>query len=167
MQVRDGVTTALDMEAGAFPVAGWYESRKGKAIINYGLTAGHMPARTKPKNEVEVRHSVTSPAGKQVQQLKEWKYERATSEEITRLIALLDRGLNEGALGIGMGIAYTPGAGHEEVFRVFQFAAQRGVPIFVHVRSNSQVEPNGNIEAVQAWAGHDRLGLPVVFGRLV
>src|SRR5258706_6632105 len=33
MQVRDGVTTALDMEAGAFPVADWYKSREGKAIV--------------------------------------------------------------------------------------------------------------------------------------
>jgi N-acyl-D-aspartate/D-glutamate deacylase len=149
MQVRDGVTTALDMEAGAFPVAGWYKSREGKAIINYGLTVGHQPARIKLKNNLEVGHHVTSPAADQAQQLKEWKYEKATPDEITPLIALLDRGLNEGALGIGMGIAYTPGAGHEEVFRVFQFASKRGVPIFVHVRSNSQIEPNSNIEAVQ------------------
>ena len=149
MQVRDGVTTALDMEAGAFPVADWYKSREGKAIVNYGLTVGHGSARVKLKNDREVGHNPTSPSGDDAGQLKEWKYERATPEEVTRLIALLDRGLSEGALGIGMGITYTPGARRDEIFKVFQFAAERRVPIFVHVRSTGETEPGSGIEAVQ------------------
>ena len=149
MQVRDGVTTALDMEAGAFPVAEWYASREGRAIINYGGTVGHTSARIKLKHNLDLGHLPTSPLADSLRQLKEWKYEKATPEETTHLIALLDRGLDEGALGIGVGIQYNPGAGHEEIFRIFQLAAERKLPIFVHVRSQGEVEPSSGLESFQ------------------
>jgi N-acyl-D-glutamate deacylase len=130
-------------------VADWYKSREGKAIVNYGLTVGHGSARVKLKNNREVGHDPTSPSGDAVYQLKEWKYEGATPEEIAHLVTLLDRGLNEGALGIGMLLGYTPGARRDEIFRVLQHAAERRVPIFVHVRSSGEAEPGSSVEAVQ------------------
>ena len=42
--------------------------------------------------------------------------------------------LDAGGLGVGLGIEYTPGASHEEVIRMFRVAAERGVPVFTHVR---------------------------------
>jgi dihydroorotase len=39
------VTTALEMEVGVSPVAQWYSARDGKALVNFGATAGHIPAR--------------------------------------------------------------------------------------------------------------------------
>src|SRR5215467_12095519 len=45
LKARDGVTTALEMEAGVYPVNRWYADREGRALINYGATAGHIPAR--------------------------------------------------------------------------------------------------------------------------
>jgi N-acyl-D-aspartate/D-glutamate deacylase len=39
-KARDGVTTALEMEVGVWPVAPWYAARAGKALINYGATVG-------------------------------------------------------------------------------------------------------------------------------
>src|SRR5262245_51579769 len=44
-KARDGVTTALEMEVGVSPVKAWYAEREGRALINYGATAGHLPAR--------------------------------------------------------------------------------------------------------------------------
>ncbi|HPV76711.1 MAG TPA: amidohydrolase family protein, partial [Gemmatimonadaceae bacterium] len=43
LQARDGVTTALDMEAGVFPVAPWYTAMEGKVPLNFGATVGHRP----------------------------------------------------------------------------------------------------------------------------
>src|SRR5690242_4356577 len=43
-KARDGVTTALELEVGAWPVAGWYGERAGKALINFGASSGHIPA---------------------------------------------------------------------------------------------------------------------------
>src|SRR5216684_2182499 len=42
-KAHDGVTTALEMEVGVSPVAAWYAEREGKALVNYGATAGHIP----------------------------------------------------------------------------------------------------------------------------
>ena len=44
-KARDGVTTALEMEVGVSPVPEWYRAREGKALINFGATSGHIPAR--------------------------------------------------------------------------------------------------------------------------
>ena len=38
LQVADGVTTALEMEIGVYPVSAWLASRDGEAVINYGAT---------------------------------------------------------------------------------------------------------------------------------
>src|SRR5687767_11066130 len=37
---RDGVTTALELEIGTYPVAPWYAKRDGKALINFGVSVG-------------------------------------------------------------------------------------------------------------------------------
>src|SRR5947208_5970077 len=42
---HDGVTTALELEIGTYPVAPWYTAREGRALINYGVTVGHPGAR--------------------------------------------------------------------------------------------------------------------------
>jgi dihydroorotase len=39
------VTTQLEMEAGVYPVEGWYQQRAGKSPVNYGATVGHIPVR--------------------------------------------------------------------------------------------------------------------------
>jgi dihydroorotase len=44
-KAMDGVTTALELEVGVSPVSGWYAAREGKALINFGASAGHIPAR--------------------------------------------------------------------------------------------------------------------------
>jgi predicted amidohydrolase YtcJ len=38
--VRDGVTTALDLEAGAWPVAPFYAERAGESLLNFGVSVG-------------------------------------------------------------------------------------------------------------------------------
>ncbi|HXM41851.1 MAG TPA: amidohydrolase family protein, partial [Bryobacteraceae bacterium] len=44
-KARDGVTTALEMEVGVSPVPEWYRAREGQALVNFGATSGHIPAR--------------------------------------------------------------------------------------------------------------------------
>src|ERR1022692_2714379 len=49
-KAMDGVTTALEMEVGVSPVSLWYAAREGKALINFGATSGHLPARIDRKS---------------------------------------------------------------------------------------------------------------------
>src|ERR1700690_1852588 len=44
-KARDGVTTALELEVRVSPVSEWYRAREGQALINFGATSGHIPAR--------------------------------------------------------------------------------------------------------------------------
>jgi N-acyl-D-aspartate/D-glutamate deacylase len=136
-KARDGVTTALEMEVGVSPVNPWYEAREGKSIINFGATVGHIPVR------MSVMHDSGTflPRDRAVDSTP-------TPEQLTATLDLLREGLDEGALGIGMGIAYLTGATRDEIFQVFQLAASRKLPVFVHLRSAGPVEPGG-IDALQ------------------
>src|SRR5215510_10653366 len=44
-KAMDGVTTALELEVGVSPISAWYRAREGKALIHFGASAGHIPAR--------------------------------------------------------------------------------------------------------------------------
>jgi dihydroorotase len=136
-KARDGVTTALEMEVGVSPVAAWYRERNGRALINFGATVGELPAR------MAVMHDT----GKLLPRDK--AVERAsTVAERRQIHELLRRGLDEGALGIGMGIAYEPLTTREEVLEVFRTAAGRQATIFVHMRNGGPMEP-GAIDSLQ------------------
>ena len=47
LQVKDGVTTALELEAGAWPVDQYGEFIRGKARANFGSSVSHLSARIK------------------------------------------------------------------------------------------------------------------------
>jgi len=133
LQVRDGVTTALELEGGTFPVAEWYAERSQGWRINYGVTVSHGAVRRAAFGD-DRAGSV---------------YAAATPDQVRRMQELTSRGLAEGAIGIGFGIAYVPGASREEIFRLIQTAAQWGVTSFVHVRYAGLVEPESSIAAIQ------------------
>lgn len=137
-KARDGVTTALEMEVGVSPVASWYTAREGKALVNFGATAGHIPAR------MAVMHDTGTflPTG-------DAAHRRATPEEKRNTEELLRRGLDEGALGIGIGIAYVPSATHPEILDVIRIAAERKVPCYVHMRSPGALEPGSVTESIE------------------
>jgi dihydroorotase len=135
-KARDGVTTALEMEVGVAPVPEWYRAREGQALVNFGATSGHIPAR------MYVMHD----SGKLLP--RDAAKRAATPEEIRQIYDLVRRGLDDGALGIGMGIAYVPLATRAEILELFGLAAQRKTAVYVHIRNGGPVEP-GVIDALQ------------------
>jgi N-acyl-D-aspartate/D-glutamate deacylase len=136
-KARDGVTTALEMEVGVSPVDRWYHARQGKSLINFGASAGHIPARMAVMHDSGTFLPRDAAIGA-----------AASPEQLTAILDLLRQGLDEGALGIGMGIAYVPAATREEIFRVFELASVRHTPVYVHLRGSGPVEPGG-IDALQ------------------
>lgn len=137
-QARDGVTTALEMEVGASPVAAWYAAREGKSLINFGATVGHIPA----KMAVMKDSGVWLPRDNAMNR-------PATAEEVAQVAGLIRKGLDEGALGIGFGINYVPTTTRAEVFDLFKLAAERGVANYVHVRHAGAIEPGSAVGALQ------------------
>jgi N-acyl-D-aspartate/D-glutamate deacylase len=137
LKARDGVTTALEMEVGVNPVAPWYATREGKSLVNFGATSGHIPAR------MAVMHDSGTflPRDLAVRNV-------AIEDQRREILALVQKGLDDGALGVGLGIAYMPATTREEIMRLFQVASRNTVPVFVHMRNAGPVEP-GVIDALQ------------------
>jgi N-acyl-D-aspartate/D-glutamate deacylase len=77
----------------------------------------------------------------------------ATPAQIARILERLRGELDQGALAIGMGIQYTPGATRLEVIDMFRLAAQRRLPVYTHVRSSGQAEPGSSIESISEVIG--------------
>src|SRR3546814_11917021 len=65
-----------------------------------------------------------------------------------RLAALFERGVREGAIGIGSGTQYAPGISRREMLDVTALAARTATCLFTHIRYGSLVEPGSSFEAV-------------------
>jgi N-acyl-D-aspartate/D-glutamate deacylase len=141
LKALDGVTTGLEMEIGQPDVASFLARKQGRSLIHYGSTASHAAARAAAFDTPLGPTELIAPAGPATDAA-------ATTERLARIDARLHSELDAGALGIGMGIQYTPGALRSEVLRTFRLAAERNVPVYSHVRSFGRIEPGSAVEAV-------------------
>ncbi|MEH6912090.1 MAG: amidohydrolase family protein [Oceanicoccus sp.] len=140
LNLLDGITTQLDLEAGSFPIASYGEHFKGGAQLNYGSSVGHFAIRAK------VIEGITRPL---TMSGKTWTA-KATTEQIESMRTLLEQGLNDGGLGIGVLLDYmTSAVSEEELQMIFEVAAKRHVPVFVHVRRGISGDPAGLIEVLE------------------
>jgi N-acyl-D-aspartate/D-glutamate deacylase len=133
-KAMDGVTTALELELGVGDIDAWYAEREGKALINYGASAGHPAAR------MAVMHEPAALVPSQ-----DAAHRAATEEEITGMKQRLEAGLKSGSIGAGFGISYTPAASAWEILEMFRVAARFAAPCFVHIRSTG----GRNVEALE------------------
>lgn len=148
MQAMQGVTTILELESGILPVGRWYDDMAAKQTpLNYGASAawtfGRIAAFLGSGPEA------TPGYFQDAQARSDWKLEIAQDERLTKILGLVEAGLNEGALGIGVNAGYAPGYGQKEYFALAQMAADYDVATFTHVRYASNLEPQGSFEAVK------------------
>ena len=174
LQAQDGVTTQLEMEVGVFPVDAWYERRKGQAPINYGATVSHILSRVATMVDLAAlgltetdlaTPLLENPHFDAIARERSWVENPATPEQLETIRKRLQRGLDQGALGIGFGINYTAGATRAEIFRMFQVAQASGVSAFVHSRGMGDDETGGSVDAIQellADAAASGAGLHIV-----
>jgi len=121
-KVADGVTTAFGMHGGPLDVEGYAaEQRAARPIVNYAATVSHRAVR--------------EAAGATE------RYGSATPEQVEEMKGLARRAIRAGAVGIGFGLNYSPGAEYEEVYAMFQVAADEGVPAHLHARYKGNVFP--------------------------
>jgi N-acyl-D-aspartate/D-glutamate deacylase len=142
----DGVTTALEMEIGAPDVTEFLNSRQSHSLINYGTTASHLAARSLVFGMPLSDGTILPKSGPATDQ-------PATPEQIERIQQRLRDQLDAGALGVGMGIEYAPGASRLEVIDMFRVAAERKLPVYTHMRSAGSVDPGSAIQSVEEVIG--------------
>src|SRR5271170_3702987 len=137
-QAHAGVTTSLELEAGTDDVDGWYATREGKSLIDFGVSVGHIPVRMK------VMHDPGSfvPTG-------DAAHRAATAEELTQIRAAMQEGFRQGALAEGMGVNYTAAATHSEIVEMFRIAANYGASVHVHLRYAGMKEPTTGLAALE------------------
>ena len=148
MQAMQGVTTMLELESGVLPVSDWYDAQARKKLpINYGAASAWTFARIATFTGTEPE--ATSKYFQDAQGRTDWKMEIAAPEQQEEILQLVEKGLDDGALGIGINAGYAPGYGQKEYFALAELAAERGVATFTHVRYASNLEPRSSFEAVQ------------------
>jgi dihydroorotase len=125
MMVRDGVTTALELEVGVGDIAKFYADRASGQIVNYGASIGHIPARMKVLGDPSTNLLPAGIGGTG----------KATEAQIAQMEAILRKGLAEGAVAVGLGSAYTPGASMDEIQRMFRVAALGNASAHIHMRN--------------------------------
>ena len=125
MMVRDGVTSALELEVGTGDIAKFYADRARGQIVNYGASIGHIAARMKVFRDPSTNSFPVGVGGSA----------KATEAQIAEMEAILRKGLAEGAVAVGLGSAYTPGASMDEIRRMFKVAADADASVHIHMRS--------------------------------
>ena len=141
-KAADGVTTALELEVGTANVDAWYAEREGKSAINFGASIGHIPVRMAVMKDA----GAFLPSGPAANQ-------EATALQIVDIRAGLARGLARGAVGVGLGVAYTPQAARTEIADVFDVAGSVGSPVYVHMRGGDAIAAFEEVLALAAVTG--------------
>lgn len=145
-QALDGVTTQLDLEAGAFPISAYGFMIKDQSPINYGNSVSHLAVRTKV---IEGRDQPYLFSEDGLMQPGAAFVAVATPEQIEEMRALLLMGLDQGGIGIGVLLDYMSVAVSEDELRmVFEVAATRNAPVTVHVRRGMPGDTAGLTEVI-------------------
>jgi len=148
MAAMQGVTTALELESGVLPIADFYEAQSKKRLpINYGAAAAWTFGRIAAFSGTDPL--ATSAYFQDAQVRNDWKLDIASDAQLQRTLGLVEQGLKEGGLGIGVNAGYAPGYGHKEYYALAELAGRYGVGTFTHVRYASNLEPQSSFEAVQ------------------
>jgi dihydroorotase-like cyclic amidohydrolase len=147
LQACDGVTTALDLEAGRSPVDLAYarEAKRGSPI-NYGFSASWTAARM----HVMAGGPLDGGAAALFGGLggTDWQ-QAASAAQVARILDQVSADLAAGAVGIGVLVGYAPGVDPSEYLALAELAATAGVPTFTHARDIVELTPETLIDGAE------------------
>ncbi len=147
LQALDGVTTALELEAGVTPVSAAYEQAGAQGRpVNYGFAASWALARMEAVAGVELDGrlatflaNIADPA---------WQ-KSAAPAQVRAMLDRLSADLADGAIGIGVLVGYAPGTDPAEYVQVAGLAAEAGAPTFTHARDMIEMRPGAAIDGAE------------------
>jgi N-acyl-D-aspartate/D-glutamate deacylase len=131
-QAMDGVTASFELEIGVADVDRWYAERLGREPIHYGTAVGHVPVRMAVLGDGG-DFLPSGPGAKQA----------VSREQLDEIRSRIEQGLKRGAVGVGLGIVYTPAATDWELLEVFRLAKRYDAFAHVHVRGASSAAGAG------------------------
>ena len=148
VNLRDGLTTQMDFEAGAGDIAKWYADAEGKTQSNYGMVVLATLARVSVLDGPEIAalgndmgglfsHTVGAAAAKAQKEGRRpgWSSTLPNKEQMARIMSYVDEGLRQGALGVGVPVGYmTTGVTQYELYKYQELAAKYGRVTNGHVR---------------------------------
>jgi len=148
VNLRDGLTTMMDFEAGAGDIAKWYADAEGKTQSNYGMVVLATLARVSVLDGPEIAalgndmgglfaHTVGAAAKKAQKEGRKpgWSSTLPNKEEMTQIMSYIDEGLREGALGVGVPVGYmTTGVTQYELYKYQELASKYDRVTNGHVR---------------------------------
>lgn len=156
LELLDGVTTVLELEAGSFPIARFGSQLGDAPLTHFGASVGHAWIRMQvidPEALAELARSG------QLDMSGAAFTEPAPPEKLAQIEALMVRELEAGGLGIGLLLDYmTRAVSDAERDMIFSVAARHGVPVFVHVRRGIDGDPAGLDEVLMVA---ERMGASV------
>ncbi|WP_433274542.1 amidohydrolase family protein [Actinosynnema sp. CS-041913] len=152
LQALDGVTTALDLESGLAPVDRAYAEAAARGRpLNYGFSASWSAARAQVLLGVEPDADFFSG----LVLLDDPRWQRSSSSaELRAWLAVLEREIGAGALGIGVLLGYAPRTDPAEFLAMASLSAKANAPVYTHVRELVEADPttpvDGSAEIVRA-----------------
>lgn len=160
-QLLDGVTTALELESGAYPATshGIYPpiAIAERSLINYGASTGHAWVRSRI---LEADQAITGMDQLMAGTLngtgtgglsmgRPAFHSPLPAEQLPVMRELLRQDLANGGLGIGMLLDYmSESVDAAELRAVFEVAAQAKAPVIVHIRRGVAGDPFGLDEVI-------------------
>ncbi len=147
LMLRDRVTTTLDLEGGAYPVDRFYNYIDGKSQTNYGATVSTLGIREKvfnPKYDSKTGVITRDIFAKDEHSLVDMKWSATvpTADQIKQINQMVEDGLKQGALGIGVPVGYaSKGVTSIETAAWQRLAGKYGRTTFLYGRFSSQQAP--------------------------
>ena len=162
VNLRDGLTTQMDFEAGAGDIAKWYANAEGKTQANYGMVVLATLARVAVLDGPEIAAGVNDMGGlfpmvgaAAAKAEKEgrkpgWTATLPNKEQMTKIMSIVDEGLRQGALGVGIPVGYmTTGVTQYELYKYQELASKYGRISNAHVRFAGVRPPTAGLLGVQ------------------
>jgi hypothetical protein len=145
LMLRDGVTTPLEIEAGAWPVTDYYDERDGKSQANYGVSVGHVWARLEAMDGLDPYGLglYSGVINASVKDGSKWSTGRSNPDQMKSILAKVEQGLRDGGLGISFPVGYYTAVSSPEVAEVASLANRYNSFITTHVRYLAQIPPSG------------------------
>jgi N-acyl-D-glutamate deacylase len=172
LALRDGVTTAMELELGVHPVKEWYEGLEGRSRTNYGASIGSIPIRETILNP-DLKESfhgyflldiIKDPAASHTT-MKWSKDHLTTAAQFERFEQMLEEGLQQGSVGVGHAAGYmVNGCSQQEAAVVQKMAGKYGQSSYVHARFSGQMPPTSGLLAFfEMMAPQEVYGGGIVF----